>query len=1241
MTPAPSETLVLNLLYLMVYGANRAELQRVVGSMILVGMVSEMFYGEASGMSDFQAWRSEFLAARGLSRADGRMLFSYRTTREEYLELRALFAGRIQALGDCAWTLYSTAECACFVLYAAEWWRREYAGGYWRWQDILASFKQSLAGLDITERSSSVESGLFAWGHRPGVRGKKYLGAIVAQGGLPMQLVAQGDGAITRLLIRGMHLARQFDWNLARLEDFFSAHADELVNHLRIPEIYTLLATVVIEVRNLARQCGLVGAQSPAQVLNAKIPTWRDRLPFAVDDPAAAPLLANLVNEAAIDRTSAGGLLIVAERRLYQEPDRETYTLGLSARTPRSVGVRALTEFFQIDDETLPPTFALDLVGQDRRRMGEGRQLLSETALQVLLNCGELTLRDEAAAAGQVIVLRAQGVDLGQPAEVPGAQGLDADLPWVFSVRPEGNVLVASGSCRMPESRALVVTSYDANVSAEGTGSLVTLVAFTRGLAEARCIHEVAGAARITAAGGTYVVRTSVPREEGGLLVWRGRRLPNCTSPVPIFLGVPELCLVEPDGHWSCTPSSALEWRTATTHAERVEKIRRHIGPIDAWLTDNGIRRQRFRMLLLPKDASLHFHAGASDREASITFEGWQLAHVDVPANLLAGEFRGEDTLRVDLRSAGRPPAVLRIALTWHGCGRAMSVDLPFPVTGGRFVWTDGSPVDVRQAVALRQLNELRLEVFDQHPERQRRWTLSAEIGGRVMLAGTKPLLIEHAIPIYPRGSGKAGFGELRLFEVADSLIGLFSQANQLDARLELTLLAGGAVISRLHLIRYDTGLLLESTRLSLPDVVRMTLTPAHLAQVRLAAIPLLRADVDAVDLEQVTVDGAASGQWDLSGLDAQRGLWLVYPRAGSSLQARPMLFQPVLLPLLPDAQKGRCALTVAMAGKDPEQRASEISVVVREMAADFSHPSWRLITHHWSTIGHLPLSALDYWRAISRSPVACVSALLQLGGVQDLAQRMRNELGVIWELLPLPALKAAREGLRKQLVASCGNVLSSEHLDLTCDVQLQVLAGISETLNLMVTYARFEAGAVLPPQQHALMAQLQRAAVCGVRALLGSIWIGEESLVQRHLLRQQADVHIWPSANTGLAEYLMGCLERAPDSSILQAIVSSGTSLVWRPTAAAARDHYRDHKENAVNAPLLAALGCQIGATRGEWPAFDAMVELRQIRAFDPTWFDLSCIHAFKLTLAAGHAAEQARQRPPAAGLRCMRTGL
>ena len=142
-----------------------------------------------------------------------------------------MLAAQLELLNGRPWTFGSPAECACFVLYAAEWWHREYAGGAWRWTHILESIGPNFY-VDVLERTYAVERGLRAWGHQPSGAGKRYLGAIVAQGGLPLQLVAKGDGAIIKLLIRGTRQAQLYAWDSARLEEFFAAHEQDLVQHL-------------------------------------------------------------------------------------------------------------------------------------------------------------------------------------------------------------------------------------------------------------------------------------------------------------------------------------------------------------------------------------------------------------------------------------------------------------------------------------------------------------------------------------------------------------------------------------------------------------------------------------------------------------------------------------------------------------------------------------------------------------------------------------------------------------------------------------------------------------------------------------------------------------------------------------------------------------------------------------------------------------------------------------------------
>ena len=220
-------------------------------------------------MQDFVDWIRDFRAARGLSRPTGEMLFRYRATRSDYLGLRALFARKLEILNGQAWTFSSGAECACFVLYASEWWRREYAGGPWRWMRILESI-WPIFRLDVAERTYAVERGLVAWGHQVGDAGKRYLGAIVAHGGLPLQMVAQGDGSITRLLIRGLHHAQLYGWDSVRLESFFEAYEGELVQHLREKDIHRLLTSIVQTVVALRQECQLAGANNPLEILDTR-----------------------------------------------------------------------------------------------------------------------------------------------------------------------------------------------------------------------------------------------------------------------------------------------------------------------------------------------------------------------------------------------------------------------------------------------------------------------------------------------------------------------------------------------------------------------------------------------------------------------------------------------------------------------------------------------------------------------------------------------------------------------------------------------------------------------------------------------------------------------------------------------------------------------------------------------------------------------------------------------------------
>jgi len=71
-------------------------------------------------------WIMELLNSRNLERPDGRMLYGYRLSNEDYKSLREILAytADFGELDEVSSRIRGFSPL--FVLYAAEWWRREY-----------------------------------------------------------------------------------------------------------------------------------------------------------------------------------------------------------------------------------------------------------------------------------------------------------------------------------------------------------------------------------------------------------------------------------------------------------------------------------------------------------------------------------------------------------------------------------------------------------------------------------------------------------------------------------------------------------------------------------------------------------------------------------------------------------------------------------------------------------------------------------------------------------------------------------------------------------------------------------------------------------------------------------------------------------------------------------------------------------------------------------------------------------
>lgn len=72
----------------------------------------------------------DWLAALGIEAPDGRPLYRYRLGREQYAATQDELERRAPAM---LWRR-NMSDCALFVLWAAEWYRRSYRGGVQKWQ---------------------------------------------------------------------------------------------------------------------------------------------------------------------------------------------------------------------------------------------------------------------------------------------------------------------------------------------------------------------------------------------------------------------------------------------------------------------------------------------------------------------------------------------------------------------------------------------------------------------------------------------------------------------------------------------------------------------------------------------------------------------------------------------------------------------------------------------------------------------------------------------------------------------------------------------------------------------------------------------------------------------------------------------------------------------------------------------------------------------------------------------------
>jgi hypothetical protein len=188
---------------------------------------------------------------------------------------------------------------ACFCLFVAECFRREYnaSSGSWAW----ASFENRVqCSFSPQQHADIVEKGLKYWIRpiRQGERGRDLLGSLFAEGGLPWLLVQSETHGFGRAVRQGLKNFYRTEGARRTTTDLMADFEQYLPQTFHTLETRQLLAGIVEQLMHLVEHYPLKDQADPADYLDKHNPDWRSTFPIPLDEDNARSLINEWLKDA-------------------------------------------------------------------------------------------------------------------------------------------------------------------------------------------------------------------------------------------------------------------------------------------------------------------------------------------------------------------------------------------------------------------------------------------------------------------------------------------------------------------------------------------------------------------------------------------------------------------------------------------------------------------------------------------------------------------------------------------------------------------------------------------------------------------------------------------------------------------------------------------------------------------------------------------------------------------------------
>lgn len=940
-------------------------------------------------------WLTAFLDSRKIQYPDGRPLFAYQVDNQEFANIGKCLSFSA-AFGANSITKRLPKWDALFVLYASLWWRSNYQGGAWSWENILTSLELSSDEFGHAVLRPLVINGLKYWKREllQNSDRRQFLGTIIFEGGIPLGLLTQNTGFDT--FLKGV-LKDSIEYSGAGLTptNFAERRKDMLANAYQKEEFLILVGEVIGTVISLKVNNDLSSHHDPVAHLDSALPKWRTLFPISIEGPEGNTLINSLIMQSSKVKKKADAPIFLQRNLTFFN---QCWSLSNQIHFPKTILDDDLQEFWQIDK----CGNKIDIIASN-----SGNKV--NLAVLTLYRSGEFqvsplvnSLPENNSPEDWLLCFYRKGQAISELLPLRGGEAIEPDLPLGFECKQnqqwtfvcQGNVKTSKDKLRVVLPEFVDASKFDYNKLGElpGGRDIIELVENTDLPIDDNEIYH-------------FKVKTEDTAENNTVYrMWSDRTLTQKKSSIAVFIGSPRIIKIIGGSLLFNVANTSIYWRVRGG-AWRGD-LNAAMGLVDIAVIEDGKIVYRKKIVVLPKDLNVSFKShteqfnsgeiffnSASIRSVSTSIDGVAIHGDEVNGQFCLDVCSEETQLHLD------------VILDLVGSVIPVNVEFPFPSSGARFMRVDGVQLKDGMLVTLSELNSIMLDVQHNDPTDVPRYSLDLKLQSNDKTSLLNKAQSSAKLILESQQLSDGLNLQLPLIDKQVHIKRLFALSEDLDAHIKVAVRRGSDVLAHFDVVRYS--LILESEETASGKVLYLTGLEGGPDNIENDNCPdlILKAlhypEERGFEVPKHEVAGINTNQWLLQVLSKHNGPWLVYePQINSRI--RPKLFF-VNHPYIEDGgnETKQSPLRDAISEGTLQARLFKLDSAIQNLVEDHNHPDWLLIDAYVSGFNTLPLTTFDLWDRFIKNDYAMADLYFRFIDDPTKALYIDNfaeELPFLWE---------------------------------------------------------------------------------------------------------------------------------------------------------------------------------------------------------------------------------------------------